>query len=157
MKQLKTHVTSDGNTVKEAQAKEFMKLVDSGKSAPEAAKEIGTTVEALRTSGQLARVCREMIDRSEEARLLDAKMREKLVKARLTELMMQDEDQRVALGAARAVQAELGIGQGTINVGIAVQANLKYDPGVIAALKSLRIEDEDGEREKEAGSERSSK
>ncbi len=142
----KLSAPSKGDTVKEAQARKFMGLVEAGKTVPEAAREINTTLEALRTSGQLAKVCRELIDRAEETKLLDAKVREKLVKARLTELMMQDEDHRVALGAARAVQTELGIGGTPVNVAVAVQANLKYDPGVIAALKSLQLEagEEDG-------------
>ncbi len=132
---------TDGSTVKEAQARTFMELVQTGKSVPEAAKEIGTTIEALRTSGQLAKVCRELIERNEEAKLLDKAVREKLVKAKLTELLMQDDDPKISLGAARAIQNELGIGQNQINVGVAVQANLKYDPGVIEALKSLQLED----------------
>ncbi len=94
----------------------------------------------------MASVCREVIERAAEGDLLNQAVREKLVKARLIELAMQDENLQVALGAAKQMEAELGIG-GT-NVGVAVQVNLKHDPQVIEALRSLGLEDADSNYDK---------
>ena len=129
-------------TVPEMKARKFLDLVKSGKEPKEAAKEIGTTLAALRKSGALAKACREMIQRADEEKLLDKTVREKLVKARLTELMMQDDNIKVALGAAKAIQNELGVG--TPLVGVQVNAPVK-DIRVATMLKSLQLEVDGGE------------
>jgi len=132
-----------GETVLEHKAKKFLDLIKGGKEPGEAAKEIGSTLGELRRAGALARACREVIQRAEEEKLLDTEVRKKLRKARLTELMMQDEDLKVALGAIKADQVEHGVGGPMV----AVQVNLNRDERVVKALKSLQIEVEDVQEE----------
>ncbi len=134
-------------TVPELKAAKFLALVREGKEPAEAAREIGTTIAQLRRAGALAKACREMIQRADEEKLLEREVREKLVKARLTELLMQDEDPRIALGAAKAIQAELGVG--TPLVGVQINAPIR-DVRVVEMLKSLQLEVEDVHTEGEA-------
>ncbi|HPO87349.1 MAG TPA: hypothetical protein PLN86_16025 [Candidatus Hydrogenedentes bacterium] len=126
----------DGKTVLEHKAEKFVELVKRGASPAEAAKEIGATLAELRRAGTLAKACREAIQRAEEEKLLDAEVRKKLRKARLLELMMQDEDKRVAIAAIKADQVEHSVG----NPAVAVQLNVIRDQKVVEMLKSLQIE-----------------
>ena len=133
-----------GKTVREAKAERVVELVREGKSLTTAAQEAGITLASLRKEGALDRVCRELLERLKEGKLLDASYRGEIVKSRLMELMMQDEDRKLALGAAKQIQAELGIGGSQVNVGVGVQ--LKTDPQVLKALQSLQL-DVEGEND----------
>jgi len=127
-----------GKTVREAKAERVVELVREGKNLTAAAQEAGITLAGLRSEGALDRVCRELVARMKDGNLLDAAVRERVVKSRLVEFLMQDADPKLALGAAKAIQSELGIGTAQVNVGVGVQ--LKTDPQVLKALQSLRLE-----------------
>lgn len=133
-----------GKTVTEAKVDKFSKALLSGKNKTEAAKVAGLTLEALRSKGVLGTVVKSLLARVEEDKLLKRETLESIARAKALELMMQDEDLKVSLGAVRAI-----LGNGPQ---VAVQVNnhyLKTDPEVLASLKSLGLdmeEEEDGQR-----------
>ena len=130
-------VTTDGDTVMGGRAKKFVTALKAGKTPQEAAKSVGVTIETLRRKGELAKACKELIERADADGLLEAKVRTSLRKARLTELMMQDEDPKTAIAAIRADQTEHGVG----GPAVAIQINtVNKDPNIVNALKSLQIE-----------------
>lgn len=135
-------VSGEGLTVVEAKAKSFMELVDNGEDPKKAADKVGTTLRELKRSGALASVCKELVKRAQDSKLLDKKVRENVAKARLVELMVQDEDLKVALGA---VKTELEVGRPF--AAVQINNNLITDPAVIESLKTLQLEVE-GETEK---------
>lgn len=131
-----------GKTVQDAKVEKFTKALVSGKSKDEAAKDAGISLYKLRKGGSLAKVARDLLARVQEDNLLKKETLESIARARALELLMQDEDLKVSLGAARVI---LGSGPQ-----VAVQINnnhLKTDPEVLASLKSLGLEME-GEEEK---------
>lgn len=130
-----------GLTVAEARTAKFMTLVESGEDPKVAAKEVGVTLASLRATGTLAKACKQLLERVEQEKLLDKKTYEMIARGRALELMMQDENLQVALGAVK-----VAIGQGP---GVAIQINngLKTDPDVVAALKSLQLDVEGEEQE----------
>ena len=134
-------ITETGLTVGESRAKRFTDLVEAGMVVKKAAKTAGMTLQALKEAGTLAESCRNLLARTEADRLLEKKTRESVARARLLELMMQDTDLKVALGAAKA---ELDSGRGP---GVAIQINntLRYDPEVIKSLQTLQLEVEKDE------------
>jgi len=135
-------VTTNGLTVSEAKTKRFVDLVSEGVEPKEAAEAVGMTLDRLRKTGALSRAVRELLERVAQDKLTDRKNAETLARARLVELMMQDEDHKVALGAARVLH---GTGP---QLAVQINNNLRTDPEVVESLKSLGLEvDDDAENE----------
>lgn len=134
-------ITTSGKTVGEARTKKFIDLVKDGADPKDAAKEAGVSLESLKRKGVLAKAARELLSRVQEEKLLDKKTYEMVARARSMELMLQDEDLKVSLGAVRVA---LGTGP---QVAVQINNNLRSDPEVIESLKSLGLEigEEDGE------------
>jgi hypothetical protein len=65
----------------------------------------------------------------------------RLTDARLLQLMLQDEDLKLAKDAAAELRRGIGVGQ-PIN---AVQVNVTRDAAVVESLKTLQIEEEDAQ------------
>lgn len=132
---------SKGKTVRAAKVEKFTKALVAGKTQKEAAREAGITLAHLRRDGTLARAARELLARVEQDKLLKKETIESVARARALELMLQDEDLKVSLGAVRAV-----LNNGP-QVAVQINNNLKTDPEVLESLKTLGIEmeDEDGE------------
>lgn len=128
-------VTTNGLSVDEAKTKKFVDLVKGGEAPKDAAKEVGMSLRRLRETGVLATACRELLGRVESEKLLDKKTAEMITRARLLELMMQDDDLKVALGAAKAVVESHRPG-----MAVQINNNLITDPGVVESLKSLQID-----------------
>lgn len=132
-------VSDKGLTVGEAKTKKFIDLVADGTPPSEAAKETGVSLASLRKRGVLGQAALELVARANADKLLDKKTYESVARARSLELMMQDEDLKVALGAVRVA---LGTGP---QVAVQINNNLRTDPEVLESLKSLGLEiDEDG-------------
>lgn len=130
-----------GRTVREVKVEKFSKALVAGKSKAEAAREAGLSLESLRNDGTLAKVARDLLARVEAEKLLKKDTMESLAKARALELLLQDEDLKVSLGAARVI---LGSGPQ-----VAVQINnnnLRTDPDVLESLKTLGIELEEDQK-----------
>jgi hypothetical protein len=66
-------------------------------------------------------------------------MRERLYKARVLELMMQDEDLKVAAAMVKEVRQELGLGNPALQVQI---NNVVRDQNVVSALRALGLEEQ---------------
>ena len=120
------------------QAKSVKKVLEAGGTVEEAAQAAGLTLSELRQTGTLATTIKALLDRAD----LDDKTRRQVGKARLTELALQDEDLKVALGAAKVIS-----GEGTPGVAVQINQNLLADPEVRESLRSLQIEIQ-GEEEK---------
>jgi len=132
-----------GRTVKEAKVKEFTKALVAGKTKEEAARHAGLTLNELRKEGSLGMVAKELLARVEKDKLLKRETLESIARAKALELMMQDEDLKVSLGAVRAI-----LGNGPQ---VAVQINnnhLKTDPEVLASLKTLGLDMEEDDEQR---------
>jgi uncharacterized protein with gpF-like domain len=132
-----------GPTVQEAAAKKFMDLVESGVPQTQAAAEVGYTVSSLKRNGALGRVIQNTLERVKAERLLEKETEDKVARVRRLELMLQDEDLKVA---ASMVKSTLDT-----KPNIAVQINnnaLLQDPAVRESLASLQIDIESEEEEK---------
>jgi hypothetical protein len=123
-----------GLTVKQTQA--VKKALEKGGSPEDAAHAAGITLTQLRQQGKLAATIKALLDRAD----LDDKTRRQVGKARLTELALQDDDLKVALGAAKVIS-----GEGVPGVALQINQNLVTDPDVLDSLKSLQI-DVEGEK-----------
>lgn len=121
---------SKGLTV--PQAKTIATVLSKGGTIEEAAEEVGLSLVELRRVGVLTASIRGLLERAE----VDDRVRRRLGKARLVELAMQDNDLKVALGAAKVIS-----GEGVPGVAIQFnQQNLVTDPEVLESIKSLGIE-----------------
>jgi hypothetical protein len=127
-------IIEGGRTVGEAKAETFIADVKDGKDPKEAAKAVGMTLATLRKTGALARAARQLLERVEQEKLLDKKTFESIARARALELMLQDEDLKVSLGAVRVA---LGTGP---QLAVQINNNLRTDPEVIESLKTLQLE-----------------
>ena len=114
------------------------KVLEKGGTVEEAAEAAGLTLTALRQTGKLAKSIEELLQRAD----LDDRVRKRLGKARLVELSMQDDDLKVALGAAKVIS-----GEGVPGMAVQINNNLVTDPDVVEALKTLRIEVEGQEHD----------
>jgi hypothetical protein len=123
-----------GLTVKQTQA--VKKALEKGGTPEDAAHAAGITLTQLRQQGKLAATIKALLDRAD----LDDKTRRQVGKARLTELALQDDDLKVALGAAKVIS-----GEGVPGVALQINQNLVTDPDVLDSLKSLQI-DVEGEK-----------
>jgi hypothetical protein len=118
------------------QAKKVFVVLEKGGTPEQAAEAAGMSLAALRHAGALVSVIRGLLDRAD----MDDKIRKKVGRARLVELAMQDEDLKVALGAAKVIS-----GEGVPGTAIQINTNLVTDPGVLESLKSLQLEVEGNE------------
>jgi hypothetical protein len=125
-----------GSTVREGQARKLVELVEAGTPLPEAEEQVGVTLAQLRVGGQLTRAVRGLLQRVGEANLLLDENQNKLARARLVELMMQDEDPGAAIRAAKAL---LGGDTTQVNVINQVSSGPPTDPAILDALKSLGL------------------
>jgi hypothetical protein len=130
-------ITTTGLTV--PQAKMVSVILEKGGTPEQAAESVGMTLAALRQCGALVASIRGLLDRAD----MDDKVRKKVGRARLVELAMQDEDLKVALGAAKVIS-----GEGVPGTAIQINTHLVTDPQVLESLRSLQIEIE-GNEEKE--------
>jgi hypothetical protein len=120
-----------------------MDLVESGVPQTQAAAEVGYTVSSLKRNGALGRVIQNTLERVKAERLLEKETEDKVARVRRLELMLQDEDLKVA---ASMVKSTLDT-----KPNIAVQINnnaLLQDPAVRESLASLQIDIESEEEEK---------
>jgi MarR-like DNA-binding transcriptional regulator SgrR of sgrS sRNA len=126
---------SGGETVREAQAKQLVSLIDSGVPQAEAEQQVGVTLNYLRGRGVLPKAVRGLLERMEEAQMVDRANQEALGRARLVELAVQDEDLKVSLGAAKELAGTAGpkVQNNTqVNIG-------QLTPEVMKALVSLGL------------------
>jgi predicted Zn-dependent protease len=135
-------VYSGGETVQSAAAKEFMSLVEDGTPPTEAAAQVGMTLNELKRSGSLGRAVKETLERAKAEKLLAKDTEDQVARVRRLELMLQDEDLKVA---ATMVKSTLDVKP---NVAVQINNNaLLADPAVRESLQSLQIEIE-GEEQK---------
>lgn len=127
-------VSDQGMTVREKKTKKFIDLVSEGAEPKKAAEDCGLTIAQLRKSGVMAKAATELLARVQAEKLLDKKTYEAVARARNLELMLQDENIKVALGAVR-------VALGGPNVAVQINNNnLRTSPEVVESLKSLGLE-----------------
>lgn len=131
-------VSDKGLTVSEARTKKFIDLVAEGAEPQEAARETGMSLLTLRRSGVLAKAAHELLERVKAEKLLDKKTYEAIARAKNLELMLQDENLKVALGAVKVALSGP-------QVAVQINNNLRTSPEVIESLKSLGLEMEEEE------------
>jgi hypothetical protein len=130
-----TDFTTKGDTVLETSAKKFLDLVDEGAKPADAAEVLHVSLATLKTSGALGKAVSERLKRAKTEKLLAKGTEEDVARVRRLELMLQDEDLKVA---ATMVKSTLDTG-----AKVAVQINnnaLLADPAVRESLKSLQID-----------------
>jgi hypothetical protein len=133
----KSLITLGGDTVRDAQARQVIQLVDSGMPLAQAEQQVGVTLASLRVSGHLHRVVRSLLEQAEEAGIVEEINQKKVARARLMELALQDDDLKVAVNAAGKM-ADTGSVKTQVNVQNNVQNNIT-NPEVLKALKSIGL------------------
>lgn len=127
-----------GETVKSQAAKTFMELVETGTSPKEAAAQVGYSLTDLKRSGALGRAVQRVLEQAKQERLLEKDTEDKVARVRRLELMLQDEDLKVA---ATMVKSTLDVKP---NVAVQINNNaLLADPAVRESLESLRMDIEE--------------
>ena len=123
------------------QAKKFLDLVLKDGVAPtKAANFINVSMSDIRTKTGVWAEVRSLLERTQH--LMDPEVRKKVAKGKLIELVLQDQDIKVSLGAVKVLHEELGLIQKNVaQVGIQVNL-LKEDPLVKAAMDTIDIDGE---------------
>jgi hypothetical protein len=133
-------VDAAGETVPEHAAKKLVALIESGVPAKEAEAEVGMTLGALRQYGAVNRTVRGLLDRLGHAGLLTNDNQNKLARAVLTEVMLQDEDVGAKIRAAKAIlDADKATAATLVQVNNNVNTGVPTDPEIINALTSLGL------------------
>ena len=105
-----------------------------------------SSLETLKTPGMLSAAVQERLARVKEAKILDKNVEEHLARVRRVELMLQDDDIRVAGAMVKSV---LDKGP-SVAVQINNHAQLRTDPEVVKSLQSLGITIENEEDDSDA-------
>jgi len=134
-------VTLQGMTVPEIKAKKLADLVIDGVPLKKAARQVGVTKAELRRAEFLRNAVGALLQAAQAADVLNDETRKRIAKARLAELMLQEENPKLAL---QAIRTELGVGVPGRTVGNAVQINFTSDENVRRAQEALKVEFEEG-------------
>lgn len=130
-----------GETVQTHAAKTFMELVETGTTPTDAAKQVGYSLTDLKRSGALGKVVARVLEQAKQERLLEKDTEDKVARVRRLELMLQDEDLKVA---ATMVKSTLDVKP---NVAVQINNNaLLVDPAVRESLESLKMDLEEEEQ-----------
>ena len=130
-------VTLQGMTVPELKAKKLADLVIDGVPLKEAAKRARVTKAELRRAEFLRNAVGSLLQAAQAADVLNDETRQRIAKARLAELMLQEDNPKLAL---QAIRTELGVGVSGRTVGNAVQINFMADDNVKRAQEALEVE-----------------